>query len=50
MVSKDTLNFAAKDLLKKIGKEKTSRSTAIKRPSLGKAIRLTRCSTSKMAM
>ena len=25
MVSKDTLNFAAKDLLKKIGKEKTSR-------------------------
>ena len=25
MVSKDTVNFAAKDLLKKIGKDKTSR-------------------------
>jgi len=25
MISKDTLNLAAKDLLKKIGKEKTSR-------------------------
>jgi hypothetical protein len=32
--SKDALNFAAKDILPKTGKDKTFGSTAIKRPSL----------------
>jgi hypothetical protein len=50
MVSKDTVNFAAKDLLKKIGKGKTSREYCNQEIVFRQAMRLTRCSTSRTAM
>ncbi len=49
MVNKHTLNLTSRDLLKKIGKQKTRGSTEIKRPFLAKAMPLMRCSTSRMA-